>query len=216
MINLRCRIYLAKYLPILSGITGGIVLSFIFIEKEKYLLGFLIFFTWGLSLKFGAIIRDYFIRNVKSLKPSWSTSLIASMVSCFFLFQFFEENTSKSWITYLFAINLAYLGAKYNCNLYKCCQLKKKSGKALGIFKHISLPKFEMLITSIFTFVIIVLMALNNFSNFYILLIFLGHLSLRLFSSFKRFPYRKTFSFLKDYTIILPLSLFIIFISLSR
>jgi hypothetical protein len=215
IVNLKYHIQLAKYLPIMSGILGGILLSLSFIQKEKYLLSFLIFIVWGFCLKYGAIFRDLVIRNEKVLKPSWSTSLIASLVSCYFLFVFFNENNPKSWITYLLAVNVAYIGAKYKCNLYRCCQAKKISKKNLGIFKHISLPKFEMIITFIFIIIITLSIILQFISNSYVLILFLGHLSLRLYSSFKRFPYRNSFYFLKDYTIMLPLVLFIIFISSS-
>lgn len=212
-ISLRNRIFLGKYLPILSGILGGLILSSIFVKKEKYFLGLLIFIFWGLSLKFGAKFRDYFTRNEVFLKPSWSTSLIAGLVCCYFFFEFFNEKNPRSWVMYLLAMNIAYYSAKYKCNLYKCCQLKKISEKKISIFNHISLPEFEMIITFIFIIIILISIILKSFSNTNILMIFFGHLSLRLYSSFKRFPYRKSLYFLKDYTIILPLILFIIFIN---
>lgn len=214
-LELKAKIILAKYLPILSGSIGGLALSSIFILKNKSFLGFLIFIVWGLSLNFGAKFRDIFIKNAGSLKPSWSSALIVSMASCYLFFICFNTNTYKSWIIYLLAINVAYLGAKYKCDIFKCCQIKNKPNNLNSIFHYISLPKLEMLVTIIIILITITIIISQAFSPTNAYIIFFSHLILRIFSWFQRYPNRKPMSLLRDYTIILPLTLFILFISQS-
>lgn len=214
--KLKTKILLAKYFPILTGAIGGLALSSIFILKNEYSLGFLIFVIWGLSLNLGAKLRDIFMKNTDFLKPSWSSALIVSMVSCFLFFICLKANTAKSWIIYLFSINVAYLGAKYKCDVFKCCQIKNKPNNLNSIFHYISLPKLEMLVTIIIILITITIIVSQAFSTTNAYILFISHLTLRIFSWFQRYPNRKPSNLLRDYTIILPLTLFILFISQSN
>ncbi len=217
--TLKNRIKISYSLAILGGATGGIILSYLHFEAGNYFLGTLQFIIWGTCLFFGSKTRDYLRKYIGNhnlrIAPSWSNSLILCIISTFIMFKLSKIDNLNNWIYFVLSINIAYLGAKVKCYINRCCNVHFENRK-LYFLKSVRLPLFEIYCTTIIIFMSALLLIFGDYINYPLtIFIFLLHIILRWYCSLLRFARRKLYSFLFDYTILVPVLVFISVININ-
>lgn len=213
--RLQNKIILSLYLQWLAGITGGMIVAIIHFRKGNYLLGLIHFALWGICFKYGVYGRDWIRKSmgkpILRVTPSWSSALIAALIVTGALFKASGIESVNDWLLVVLSINIAYLGAKYKCFVYRCCDVKLENSKK-QLLKKYRLPVFEILVTLT---IILGLVIVINFdvrpSKLLGVILFSCHILLRYYCSLLRFSSGNSLSF-ANYTICVPVILFAFFI----
>ena len=213
---LNDRLFFAQWVPPALAGFGGSLMAFVHLKQENYLIAGTHFLLWGLFCEYGAYLRDFLRKTsgyaITKLTPSWTSTLILELISSGILFRISEIHNSNTWLYFVLAINCTYLGAKYKCFVYRCCDVKFMNLRRYP-FRNFRLPILEISFTIFILIVnILFLIFLPDISKTFIIVLFLCHILLRYACSLLRFANRKFLNSIVDYTILLPSIIFIILV----